>query len=75
MARVLGSEHPDTLMAMNNLAATLYAQEDLAGARKLQEQLLDAQARVLGSEHPDTLTTMNNLAATLKAQAQENLAG
>ena len=41
---------------MNNLAQALYAQGDLAGARKLQEQVLEARARLLGSgapEHPD----------------------
>jgi Flp pilus assembly protein TadD len=57
---VLGKEHPDTLTAMNNLAGTLYAQGDLAGARKLQ--VLAASRRVLGEEHPDTLRAMNNLA-------------
>ena len=39
----LGAEHPDTLGSMNNLAATLQAQGDLAGARGLQEQVLDLQ--------------------------------
>ena len=39
---------------MSNLAATLRAQGDLAGARALQEQVLEARRRVLGEEHPDT---------------------
>jgi hypothetical protein len=46
---------------------------DLAGARKLQEQVLEAMARLMGKEHPDTLTSMNNLALTL--YAQRDLAG
>ena len=58
---------------MNNLAETLRDQGDLAGARGLQEQVLDLSRRVLGPEHPDTLTSMNNLALTL--QAQGDLAG
>jgi len=70
---ILGSEHPDTLRSMNNLAATLKAQDDLAGARKLQERVLEMTRRILGDEHPDTLTSMNNLAMTLKAQG--DLAG
>ena len=37
---------------MNNLAATLRAQGDLAGARKLHEEVLDIRRRVLGPEHP-----------------------
>ena len=40
---------------MNNLAETLRAQGDLAGARGLQEQVLDLRRRVLGAEHPNTL--------------------
>ena len=64
---MLGEEHPRTLTAMNNLAATLYLQGDLKGARKLQEQVLAESRRVQGEEHPHTLTAMNNLAETLKA--------
>ena len=52
---------------MNNLAWTLKAQGELAGARKLEERALEAMVRLLGQEHPDTLTAMNNLAQTLKA--------
>ena len=70
---MLGPEHPDTLISMNNLADTMRAQGDLAGARKLQEETLRIQSRVLGPEHPDTLTSMNNLAETLRAQG--DLAG
>jgi tetratricopeptide (TPR) repeat protein len=68
-----GEEHPDTLSAMNNLAATLYAQGDLRGARQLNEQILEIHRRVLGLEHPDTLASMNNLAEMLRAQG--DLAG
>jgi hypothetical protein len=64
--RVQGEEHPQTLTAMSNLAATLYLQCDLKGARELQEQVLEESRRVQGEEHSHTLTAMNNLAATLK---------
>jgi tetratricopeptide (TPR) repeat protein len=66
--RVLGEEHPRTLVSMNNLALTLAAQGDHAGARRLQERELEATTRVLGEEHPDTLVSMNNLAETLRGQ-------
>ena len=69
----LGEEHPDTLTSMGNLALTLRAQGDLAGARALQEHMLTVRRRVLGEEHPDTLTSMGNLALTLHAQG--DLAG
>ena len=50
---------------MNNLARTLRAQGDHAGARTIQEEVLAIRCRVLGAEHPDTLISMNNLASTL----------
>ncbi|KAA0578513.1 tetratricopeptide repeat protein [Azospirillum sp. B21] len=68
-----GEEHPNTLTCMDNFASTLWKQGDLAGARRLQEQVLEVSRRVLGEEHPDTLTSMNNLASTLRDQG--DLAG
>jgi tetratricopeptide (TPR) repeat protein len=44
------------------------AQGDYAGARPLQERVLEVRTRVLGAEHPDTLGAMNNLAMTLWGQ-------
>jgi hypothetical protein len=64
----LGEEHPETLIAMNNLASTLSAQGGWGGARELQEQVLKISRRLLGEEHPQTLTAMNNLASSLWAQ-------
>ncbi len=61
----LGEEHNNTLTSMGNLASTLWNQGKLAGARKLQEQVLHVACRVLGEEHPNTLTSMSNLAGTL----------
>jgi Tetratricopeptide repeat/NB-ARC domain len=69
----LGEEHPDTLTSMCSLAQTLKAQGDLAGARTLGEQVVEASRRVLGEKDPDTLTSMNNLADTLYSQG--DLAG
>jgi tetratricopeptide (TPR) repeat protein len=63
--KILGKEHPDTLSSMNNLAQTLKAQGDLAGARTLEEQVLEARARLLCKEHQDTLSSMLNLAKLL----------
>ena len=71
--KVLGAEHPDTATSLNNLAALLQAQGDLAGARPLYERALAIREKVLGAEHPDTATSLNNLAYLL--QAQGDLAG
>jgi len=65
---LLGEEHPNTLISMNNLAESLREQGDLTGARTLQEKVLEISRRVLGEDHPDTLHTMNNLGGTLQAQ-------
>ena len=66
--RILGEDHPDTLISMNNLALTLRSQGDLGAARELHEQVLAGRRRVLGEDHPATLASMANLAATLHEQ-------
>ena len=66
--RLLGDEHPDTLMTMNGLAWMLKAKGDFAGARGLEEELLATRRRLLGDKHLDTLRTVLDLATTLSAQ-------
>ena len=60
---VLGPDHPDTLIARDNLAG---AYEDVGRFDEAidawEELLLDCQ-RVLGADHPVTLTVRNNLAS------------
>ena len=58
--RTLGSEHLDTLMAMNNLAISYRHMGRRQEAMELREKALEASQRTLGSEHPDTLRAMNN---------------
>jgi tetratricopeptide (TPR) repeat protein len=65
--RLLGSAHPDTLTAKNNLAVSLQASGDLVVAKKLFTHILEVQRDVLGNEHPITLQSRNNLAVTLRA--------
>jgi Tetratricopeptide repeat len=48
---------------MNNLAGTLFAQGDFAGAREFEESVLETSRRVLGDEHPDTILARANLDA------------
>ena len=66
--QLLGEDHPDTLVAINNLAGTLRTQGDYGGARTLQEHVVRAQILALGTEHPNTLTSLSNLAVTLRVQ-------
>ena len=63
--RVLGKEHPQTLLSVNSLAVCLYALGDAAGALPLHRRALESRERVLGNEHPQTLESVNNLAACL----------
>ncbi|EKD33628.1 MAG: hypothetical protein ACD_75C02639G0004 [uncultured bacterium] len=61
--RVLGAEHPDTLLGMSNLATLLHNKGEHEKAQPLFERALEVQERVLGLEHPDTLWSVNKLAA------------
>ena len=56
----LGSDHPDTLTTIGNLASTYRNQGRLEAAEKLEVDVMNE--RKLGSDHPDTLTSMANLA-------------
>jgi Tetratricopeptide repeat len=51
---------------MSNLAQRLFAQGDFAGARALQERVLEVRPRVLGQRHPETAISAWNLFVTLK---------
>jgi len=62
---VLGPEHPDTLVSVNNLACLLSSRGDHVGAQPLYERALEASERVLGPEHPDTLISVSGLALLL----------
>ena len=50
--RTLGSEHPNTLMAMNNLANSYSHLGRHREAMELMEKTFEASQRTLGSEHP-----------------------
>jgi tetratricopeptide (TPR) repeat protein len=62
--RVLGEEHPDTIIAMANLASTYWKQGRSKEAEELDIKVLEVRRRVLGEEHPDTIIAMANLAST-----------
>lgn len=60
--RVLGSDHPDTLVTRNNIAFQTGTIGDVNGALALYQALLSDQERVLGPDHPSTLLTRSNIA-------------
>jgi hypothetical protein len=58
---VLGDEHPETLICINNLADTRLRQGDAAAALALLEGLGPVFERVLGPRETHTLTALGNL--------------
>ena len=52
--KVLGREHPDTLMSVYNLAHLLANQHRYAESRALYERACAAYTTVLGEHHPTT---------------------
>ncbi|KAK7985516.1 hypothetical protein PG988_003138 [Apiospora saccharicola] len=64
---VVGREHPDTLISMNNLELGKYSE-----AEEMHRETLGLKETVLGREHPDTLDSMNNLAELLSNMGIHN---
>ena len=65
-ARVLGEDHPDTLITRNQLANVYRFAGRLDEAITLYENLLSDRIRVLGEDHPQTLWTRCDLAEAYK---------
>jgi tetratricopeptide (TPR) repeat protein len=58
---VLGSEHPETAISLNNLAKLLREQGRYGEAQPLLERALKIHENVLGRKHPDTARTRRAL--------------
>ena len=65
------STSPRMLCTMNNLAAALHHQGQLAPAESLHRRVLESDTQTLGISHPSTLIAMHNLAALLVSQAPD----
>ncbi|RPF21461.1 tetratricopeptide repeat protein [Myceligenerans xiligouense] len=66
-ARVLGTDHPDTLASRNNLAFAYQSVGNLQRAIPLFEATVTASERVLGTNHPGTLFSRCNLAGAYRS--------
>ncbi|KIK05405.1 hypothetical protein K443DRAFT_69603, partial [Laccaria amethystina LaAM-08-1] len=62
--RILGEQHPDTVMSKGDLAVTYSNLGKYAEAEKLQVQVLDTRNRIQGDEDSHTLMSMDDLALT-----------
>ncbi|MFB8241075.1 tetratricopeptide repeat protein [Kitasatospora purpeofusca] len=61
--RLLGDDHPDTLISRNNLGRSCFEAGRSEEAMVIGEQALADCERVLGTDHPYTLISRDNLAA------------
>lgn len=64
---LLGDRHPQTLIAINNYAATLDSSGRAQEAEPLFAEVLRTRRQTLGDRHPDTLNSMNNYAFVLNS--------
>lgn len=64
--RVLGAEHPDTLVSRREVAVALGWLGDWAHALTEYRRVADARERLLGADHPDTLTAREDEAHCLE---------
>jgi serine/threonine protein kinase len=65
-----GPENPENLVAMRDLAWSLFQQGHLADAEALQRKVIDTQRRVLGPENIETVNSVGNLADILIEQGK-----
>jgi len=63
--RVLGSDNPDTLASMNDLAEAIRWQARLPEAEKLYREAWEGRRRMLGPDHPATIVSMNGVGLAL----------
>jgi len=63
--KISGSDHPETLDLMRDLADVLVVQQNLDDGESLSRELLDAHIRVHGEEQVATLEAMRHLAGIL----------
>ncbi len=64
----LGTEHPDVLSSLNNLAASYQAEGNLEQAEKLILQVYAARQATLSASSPELLGSMNQLASLYYAR-------
>jgi tetratricopeptide (TPR) repeat protein len=68
--RILGEEHPETLISIGNMGSLLRAQGKMQEAEPYYREALEKSRRVLGEEHPDTLIAISNMGFLLRAEGK-----
>jgi eukaryotic-like serine/threonine-protein kinase len=81
--RAEGTDGPNYVVALHNLASAMIDSGDLYGAEATERETLQIRRRILGNQHPDLFYSLNNLAWILLQEGnwresepflQENLA-
>ena len=62
-SRVLGEEHPDTLLSMANLAHTINVQTHKDTAMRLMTDVVEYRTDNIGAAYPDTVDSASTLDA------------
>ena len=70
----LGSDHPDTLASMSNLAVSLQRAGKLASALPLYQEVHTRRKAVLGEDHLDTISSLGHLASGHRNLGRPDLA-
>jgi CHAT domain-containing protein/tetratricopeptide (TPR) repeat protein len=65
---VFGSEHPDMVFALKNLAMAYMSQANYSAAEPLYKRALKITENNVGADHPDTATCLNDLGLAYKGQ-------
>jgi tetratricopeptide (TPR) repeat protein len=63
--RVLGEDHPDTLLSLGNLGTYLSALGQMDEAERYYREALEKGRRVRGNDHPETLVCVANVGSLL----------
>jgi hypothetical protein len=67
--RVLGKEHPDTLVSMLNVASTYRNQGQLNEVEDLEVQVVETSLRLLGQAHSVEIVMLEKLDCILSKRA------
>jgi tetratricopeptide (TPR) repeat protein len=67
---VLGSDHPDTALSLNNLALLYHNQGKYEQAEPLYQRALTIDEKAYGSDHSEVATDLNNLALLYASQGK-----
>ena len=68
--RVLGPQHPRTLLALHDLAVSRAGQGKYSDAEEIERGVLAIEERVQGAAHADTLTARQELGVILSREGR-----